>query len=296
MKIKAIQCKTALHKIRGQRLPFSWDLNIYRGCGHGCKYCYALYSHDYLNEADFYDTLYYKENIVEVLRKELSVKSWKKQVINFGGVTDSYQPLENKIKLMPELLKLMIEFKNPINISTKSDLILRDIDLIRELAKVTEVNIAFTITCMDQGIQHLIEPSASSSMKRFVALNELSSTKASRGVHLMPIIPYLTDSNENLEEILRLSKDVGVDYVLPGTLYLRGKTRKEYLSFYEKYDSEACRKLKEVLFNKEVKAEYRKDLYKRLYGYYQKYGIDIQSSSRQMKEMRKENKQIQFEI
>lgn len=295
MKVKAIQCKTALNKLREGRLPFLWDLNIYRGCGHGCKYCYALYSHQYLTDEDFYDTLYYKENVVEVLRKEISKPSWKKEVINFGGVTDSYQPLEKKMELMPELLKLMIEFKNPINISTKSDLILRDIDLIRELAEVASVNIAFTITCMDEDIRKVIEPGGSPSLRRFAALKELGTTNANRGVHLVPIIPYLTDTDENLEEIVRLAKEVKIDYILPGTLYLRGKTRKSFLDFYQKYDWQRCQDLKEVIFNKEKKYAYRKELYQRLYGYYRKYGIEIQRSNQSL-DKKKDFKQMSLDI
>ena len=296
MEVKAIQCKTALYKIKGQRLPFEYDLNVFRGCGHGCKYCYALYSHDYLEEENFYDTLYYKENIVEVLRKELQAPSWKNKVINFGGVTDSYQPLEGKVKLMPELLKLMIEFKNPISISTKSSLILRDIDLIRELAEVTSVNIALTITCMDESIRKVIEPDATPSLNRFQALNELSTTKASRGVHLMPIIPYLTDTEENLDEIFRFARDVKVDYILPGILYLRGKTRKSFYSFYENYDWQRCKQLKEVLWDKEKKYIYKKDLYQRINGYYKKYGMSSHSAKRKIEEMKKSYNQIEFDL
>jgi DNA repair photolyase len=296
MEIKAVTCKSALNKIKGNRLPFRWDLNIYRGCGHGCKYCYALYSHDYLEEDNFYNTIYYKENIVEVLRKELQSPTWKKQVINFGGVTDSYQPLEKKIQLMPELLKLMIEFQNPITISTKSDLIVRDIDLINELSQVAEVNVALTITCMDEKIRRVIEPGATPSLQRFQALNELSKTKSSRGVHFMPIIPHLTDTDENFDEILRFSRDIKADYVLPGMLYLRGKTRKSFYQFYEKYDAMRCRKLKDILYNKEKKIEYSKDLYQRLNSYYKKYGIKQSNSNRKIKEMKKDYRQIELNI
>ena len=296
MEIKAVPCKSALNKIKGDRLPFPWDLNIYRGCGHGCKYCYALYSHDYLEEENFYNTIYYKENIVEVLRKELQSPTWKKQVINFGGVTDSYQPLEKKIQLMPELLKLMIEFENPITISTKSDLIVRDIDLINELSQVTEVNIALTITCMDEKIRRVIEPGATPSLQRFQALNELSKTNASRGVHFMPIIPYLTDTDENLDEILRFSRDIKVDYVLPGMLYLRGKTRKMFYQFYEEYDAERCRRLKDILYNKDKKMVYRKELYQRLHSYYKKYELRQYRGKQLIKEMKRDYRQIELDI
>ena len=125
---------------------YQHDVNIYRGCEHGCLYCYALYSHDYLEDEKFYDHIYYKENIVEILEKEISKKSWQKKIINFGSVSDSYQPCEKKLELMRDVLKLMIKYQNPVNISTKSTLILRDLDLINELSKVAMVNICLLYT------------------------------------------------------------------------------------------------------------------------------------------------------
>ena len=188
-----LKSNTALNKLK-RRVPYGWDLNIYRGCIHGCKYCYAMYSHDYLKDNNFFDTVYYKSNIIELLESELSSLNWKKEVINIGGVTDSYQPAEKELGLTREVLKLMIKYKNPIIISTKSDLILRDIDLINELSNITYVNIAFTITTMDEDIRCKLEPNSSPSIDRFKALKELKKTNAVLGVHIMPIIPNLTDT------------------------------------------------------------------------------------------------------
>ena len=134
-----LDSKSALNKLK-RRIPYSYDLNIYRGCEHGCKYCYAIYSHDYLNDNNFFDKVYYKKNILEHLEKELSSPNWKREIVNIGGVTDSYQSIEEKLEIMPEVLKLMIKYKTPVIISTKSDLILKDIDLIDKLSRITYVN------------------------------------------------------------------------------------------------------------------------------------------------------------
>jgi DNA repair photolyase len=158
-------------------------------------------------------------------------------------VTDNYQPVEAHYKLMPEIWKLLIKYKTSATISTKSDLILRDIELIDQLSRITSVNIALTITTTDQKIQKLIEPNATSSQKRFETLKAFSQTGVSRGVHLMPIIPYLTDSKENIESIYANAKNAKVQYVLPGIMYLRSQSRtmffsfikKEYPHLYEKY-------------------------------------------------------------
>ena len=230
MLYREITCKTAVHKLKG-KLPFDWDLNLYRGCVHGCVYCYALYSHQYIGTDNFFDTVYVKTNIVEQLEKELRSPRWNREVINIGGVTDSYQPAEAKYKLMPEVLKLLIKYRTPAIISTKSTLLLRDYDLIDELSRITYVNIAATITTTDESLQRKLEPMAASSASRFAMLREIRKTNASVGLHVMPIIPYLTDNGENLHSLFSHAKECDVHYVLPGALYLKGKTRGYFFNF-----------------------------------------------------------------
>ena len=227
---KEITCASALNNVRG-RFPYSWDLNIYRGCEHGCKYCFAMYSHQYLGSEQYFNDIFIKTNVVERLEKQLSSSSWKGEVINIGGVTDSYQPLETQYKLMPDILRLMIKYKNPCIISTKSDLILRDYDLIEELASLTYVNVAATITCMDEAIRQKIEPLGAPSLRRFEMLKQFSKTDACTALHFMPIIPFLTDTRENIDSLFFHAKDSGVKYVIPGVLNLRGQTRQAFFEF-----------------------------------------------------------------
>jgi DNA repair photolyase len=240
-----IQVKKALNKIKETSriaLPFHWDLNIYRGCEHGCNYCYAMYSHSYLEkeekssaaggeDCNFFQRIYVKTNITEALEKQLGARSWKREVINIGGVCDSYQPAEAKYGLMRKVLSLMIEYKNPVTISTKSDLILRDYDLLEELSELTYVNVAVTVTTMNEKLSSLLEPLASSPEKRFSVLRAFKDTTAVTGLHMMPVLPFLTDSPENLEQILSRAAECEVDYALPGLLYLRGETRKHFFNF-----------------------------------------------------------------
>jgi DNA repair photolyase len=260
MKYVELYPKTALNKLK-RKNPYGWDLNIYRGCEHGCKYCYAIYSHDYLNDGNFFDTVYYKKNILEALERELSSPNWQHEIVNIGGVTDSYQPIEEKLQLMPEVLKLMIKYKTPVIISTKSTLILRDIDLINELSKITYVNVAFTITTMDENLRKSLEPNSSPSYERITALKAFKKTNASTGIHIMPIIPYLTDSRDNLEAIYKCAHEVNVDYVLPGTLYLLGKTRNYFFDFIKNYDEEIYHKLREMYIKGSANVEYKNNLY-----------------------------------
>lgn len=226
----ATNCSSALNKLK-RKIPYGWDLNIFRGCEHGCRYCFAMYSHKYFESDDFFGDIYVKINIHEQLEKELSSPKWAHEVVNIGGVTDSYQNAEAQYKLMPDILRLLIKYKTPAIISTKSDLILRDFDLIDELSRITYINIAATITTADPHLQSLVEPGAVSPERRFKVLREFRATKASTGLHLMPIMPLLTDSRENIDTLFSQAAECSVDYVLPGTLYLRGQTRTCFLSF-----------------------------------------------------------------
>jgi len=256
MAYKEITCKSACHKIDGF-LPYEWDLNIYRGCEHRCTYCFALYSHKYINAVNFFDDIYVKTNIAEQLEKQLSSRNWKREVINLGGVTDSYQPAEEKYKLMPEILKVLIKYKNPVTISTKSKLILRDYDLIAELAEKVPVNIACTVTAVDEKIRELIEPNTSLSSERFEVLKEFSKTNASTGVHMMPVIPYLTDTYQNLDGLFMQAGECGACYVITEVLNLRGQTRKVFFEFVKNKLPHLYGKISALYKNSFVDKEFR---------------------------------------
>ena len=281
-KIKKIVCSSALHKLK-RKIPYGWDLNIFRGCQNGCKYCYAIYSHDYLGEDDF-SKVFVKTNIAEQLDKELSRPNWKREIINIGGITDSYQQVESELKLMPEILKILIKHKNPAIISTKSDLILRDYDLISELAKTTYVNIASTITTMDEKIRQKIEPHGSKSQDRFNMLRKFRKTNASVGLHTMPIIPYLTDSFSNIEHLCSEARKSNIHYMLPGVLYLRGASRRIFFDFFKQNYPDKYENLKELYKTGGADRLYKERLYNEIINpLREKYGISS-SYTKPMKE------------
>ncbi|PXV91563.1 DNA repair photolyase [Lachnotalea glycerini] len=291
---KEMKCTAACNKLK-RKIPYSWDLNIYRGCEHGCKYCYAMYSHDYLENEEFFKDIYVKTNIVEVLEQQLASSNWKREVINLGGVTDSYQPAEALYQIMPDILKLLIRYQTPCIISTKSDLILRDYDLIDELSRITYVNIAATITCMDEAVQKMLEPGGADSLKRFEMLKSFSKTNASIGLHFMPIIPYLTDNYENIDSLYSYARDCHVSYVLPGTLYLRGKTRNVFYAFINKEYPNLYEPLKSLYQTGGAPKEYKNELYKTVNSIREKYGLSS-SYSAPMKEKMKREEYVQLTL
>ncbi|HPT66053.1 MAG TPA: radical SAM protein [Candidatus Woesebacteria bacterium] len=274
MEIEEIKIKKALNRLHSNFLPYKWDLNVYRGCSHRCQYCYALYSHKYLeNGKNFFDTIYVKTNIVEALEKELSSKRWKHEVINLGGVTDSYQLIEEKYGLMREVLKLMIKYKTPIVISTKSDLILRDMDLLEELAKVTSVNVAVTIITMDENIRKQIEPGARPSEKRLEVLKQLAGKNIGLGLHLMPILPMITDSEENIENIFREVSKIPIDYAICGFLNLRSATRVNFLDFIKLNFPNLFDDYLKLYQSPFIKKEYARNVYEKIWRLKRKYNI-----------------------
>lgn len=168
-------------------------------------------------------------------------------------------------------------------ISTKSDLILRDYDLIDELSKITYINVATTITTMDEGLRKLIEPGGVESSRRFKMLKAFRKTNASIGLHVMPIIPYLTDSFENIDSLFHMAKDSDVHYVLPGTLYLRGKTRTIFFNFIKKEFPYLYHDLIALYKTGAANKEYKNTLFKTVNELRDKYSLSS-SYSKPMKE------------
>ena len=271
-KYQEITCKSALNRI-DSFLPYHYDLNIYRGCEHTCDYCFARYSHQYLEDSDFFHHIYVKENIVGELEKKLSSKTWKRDVINLGGITDSYQPVEAIYKIMQQILKLLIKYKTPAIISTKSALITRDITLLQELNQVAGIQIAFTITTLDNKLASVLESGASPIKMRLNAMKTLKEAGLTVGWHLMPIIPYITATRSNLKAIFQMAKECNVDYMITGMLNLRGSTKEYFFKFIKKEYPEYYKKIWNLYNHKEEKQCYKKQLYELLMDLEKEYHI-----------------------
>ena len=226
-----------------------------------------------MNSTEFFDEIYIKKNIVESFEKQISSKRWKRTLVNIGGVTDSYQPAEKEYKLMPEILKLCIKYKVPICLSTKSKLILRDFDLFAELANIVPVDIACTITTVNENIRKLIEPNASSTQERFNNLKEFSKTNVNTGIFIMPIIPELTDSYNNLNMLYKTAKENNVNYAITTILNLRGETKISFLKFVKEKLPHLYNKIKDHYNGAYVNSEYKKYIYNILNNLEEKYPL-----------------------
>src|SRR5437773_5315551 len=175
---------------------FSASINPYRGCEHGCIYCYARPTHEYLGFSaglDFETRIMVKEKAPELLRKELASAKWKPQVIAMSGVTDCYQPVERKLKLTRRCLEVLAEFRNPVVIVTKNQLVTRDVDLLQELAGHQAAAVFLSVTTLDSALTPRLEPRASLPKHRLAAIETLRQAGIQVGVLVAPVIPALTD-------------------------------------------------------------------------------------------------------
>ena len=188
--------KKIVNKNTSLDIPFSYSMNPYQGCEHGCIYCYARNSHNYWGYSaglDFERVILFKENAPELLDKELSNKNWKASPIMLSGNTDCYQPLERIKGITRRILKILIKHKHPVSIITKNTLIQRDMDLLKELATVNLVTVNFSITTLDDKLRRVLEPRTASAKKKLDAITLLSQNNIPVTVMMAPIIPSLND-------------------------------------------------------------------------------------------------------
>ncbi len=210
LRVHEERAKTALAENKSPDVGFRWSVNPYRGCFHGCAYCYARPTHPYLGlgaGTDFERQIIVKVNIVECLRATFKKKSWRNEVVAFSGNTDCYQPLEAHYELTRGCLEACVDYANPVAIITKGKLVRRDIDVLQELHKTASCRVALSIPFANDEYARAIEPYASSPSKRFETLRLLSKAGLDTAVAVAPIIPGLND--DQIPEILKRAQDAG---------------------------------------------------------------------------------------
>lgn len=228
------EAKTILNKVPGNYLPFNWTINPYRGCSHSCKYCFARASHTFLDMdagRDFETKIVVKVNAPDLLRSELRKKRWKGESIAMGTNTDPYQRCEGKYKLMPRIIEVLTEYRNPFSILTKGTLIMRDIDALAQAAELTDVSTAFSIATLDEDAWARSEPGTPHPRKRLEAVKRLTEAGIPCGVLVAPILPGITDRPEQLRAMVEAAIEAGATHVSPILLHLRPKVKDVYMEW-----------------------------------------------------------------
>lgn len=212
-------------------LPFTWSVNPYRGCQHACAYCYARPYHEYLGMGagtDFETKLIVKTNAADLLAREFRKKSWKRECVNFSGITDCYQPIEASYGITRACLEVCLDFSNPVTVVTKGFLVVRDADLLARLNSVAGATVCISIPFADEEIARLIEPLAPPPERRFEAVRRLSKAGVPVYVFVAPIIPGLND--RDIPKILEQAASAGARHASYTVLRLPGSVENVFVS------------------------------------------------------------------
>lgn len=227
-----VRCKSALNRVKG--MPFEWTLNPYRGCTHGCHYCYARrYQTQFELGAgdDFASIVFVKVNFAEVLRRELRTPSWDGDYVAFGTATDCYQPIEGHYKLTRQSLEALCDVSNPVGIITKGPMVVRDTDVLLDLSSRADCTVTISVPTVDEDAWQKLEPGTAPPLQRLRAVRQLVDAGVRAGVNMMPIVPGISSKPAMLEATIKAVADHGAAYVSCGALHLEGGTRDHFMKF-----------------------------------------------------------------
>lgn len=237
VRVLEIHSKSALSRVKG--MPFKWSLNVYRGCQHGCWYCYARETHSYLELGtgeDFDRVIVAKVNVAERLREELASTRREKSEIAIGTATDPYQPIEGSYRLTRNCLKIVADSRWPFSIITKNSMIVRDLDVLKDCAKrCAQATVVISIPILDEGISQIVEPRTAPPRKRLLAVRKLRDAGVSVGVNLAPILPGITDTESQIRAVMRAAADSGAQFVGAVILRMREKVGEHFMEQIRTY-------------------------------------------------------------
>ncbi|MCG8581855.1 MAG: radical SAM protein [Bacteroidales bacterium] len=229
---RLISAKTILGSSASKVDPWfgtSYTINLYRGCSHGCIYCD---SRSKCYQIDNFEDIQVKQNSIELLHKELRSKKVR-ATIGFGSMNDCYMPIEEQLQLTRQALEIVNIHRFPIHIITKGTLVIRDIDLLKKISEVYAA-VSVTITTADDKLSKVIEPNAPLSSERFDVIKTLSDNGINSGVTLMPVLPFINDTRENIEQLIHKAKEAGASYIIAGMGLTLREGNREY--FYKQLD------------------------------------------------------------
>ncbi|EIU08832.1 hypothetical protein MA5S0422_2737 [Mycobacteroides abscessus 5S-0422] len=273
-----VLCKSALNKVPAvSMLPFRFTVNAFRGCAHACRYCFARPTHEYLefdSGADFDNQIVVKTNLVPVLRKELGRKSWSRETVALGTNTDPYQRAEGRYQLMPGVIGALTDSGTPISILTKGTLLRRDLPLLAEAAGQVPVSLGISLAIGDEVLHREVESGVPSPQTRLALISAACEAGFQPHVMVAPVLPFLTDTVEHLDDLLGRIADAGAAGVTVFPLHLRGTTRGWFMSWISHSHPELVGRYRE-LYRKGayVPAEYRAWLRERVGPLVQKYRL-----------------------
>ncbi len=231
-----VTCRSALNPVKG--MPFNWTLNPYRGCTHGCHYCFARRYHAQFEldgDDAFSSIILVKRNFVDVLKRELDRPSWKREYVAFGTATDVYQPIEGRYRLTRQSLEALAVSRTPAGVITKGPMVVRDKDVLLELSRRAGCTVYVSVPTVNEEAWRILEPGTAHPLQRLRAVRELNDAGVRAGVLMNPIVPGLTSQPARLEETIKAIADHGAAFMGTNLLYLKDGTRVHFMNFLEKH-------------------------------------------------------------
>ena len=233
------QAKSVLNRVDG--MPFNWSINPYRGCYHQCAFCYARRTHHYLEEDGvkaWGARIFVKVNAPAVLRGELRKRTWRHEHVAIGSATDPYQPLEGRYRITRGILEALRDHETPAGIITRSPLVVRDIEVLRQLAGVAGVSVSISIATLDEALARTIEPTVAPPRQRLRAVAMLADAGIPVNVALAPVLPRITDTEESIEAVVHAAREAGARKVWHNALYLHEITRESFFAYLRMHKPE----------------------------------------------------------
>ncbi len=227
-----VTCRSALNGVKG--MPFNWTLNPYRGCTHGCHYCFARrYQTQFELGPDdhFSSVIFVKVNLVEILRHELDRPSWVREQVAVGTATDPYQPIEGHYKLTRGSLEALIAARTPIGLVTKGPMVVRDAELLAELGRVVGCTVYMSVPTVDETAWRALEPGTAPPLQRLRAVRQLRDAGVNAGVLMAPVVPGFTTQPARLEATIKAIADHGAAFMGANLMYLKEGTRDHFMRF-----------------------------------------------------------------
>jgi DNA repair photolyase len=269
-----VRCRSALNRVQG--MPFEWTLNPYRGCTHGCHYCYARrYQTQFeLGSGDeFASIIFVKTNFVETLRAELDKPSWTGDFVVVGAATDCYQPIEGHYKLTRGSLEALCAHANPTGVITKGPMIVRDADVLQELGAKAECNVCISVPTVDEDAWRQLEPGTAHPIQRLRAVRQLVDAGIRAGVLMNPIVPGITSKPALLERTVKAIADHGARFIGCNVMFLEGGTRDHFMRWLDDQHPELVEAYAKLYARKYAPTPYRKEVSATIASFKKKYGV-----------------------
>ncbi len=272
-----LPARSILNHCDSKRVPFSWTVNPYRGCEFGCQYCYARYTHEYmeLDSADFERKIYVKQDAGPLAGRDLSMEKVQGEHVAIGTATDPYQPAEREFGATRAILEQMAARRGlSLSITTKSNQVVRDLDVLRRISAHSSIFVNLSITTLRPRLARMLEPRAPRPDLRMDAVRELRKAGISAGVFAMPVLPGITDAEADLDALARAARDAGAQWFTASVLFLMPSAAKQFLPFLDAKFPKLARRYREWFSHSVYAPEtYRREISARVAALREKYNL-----------------------